>query len=527
MNRLITISFLLLTAGTIFTNSTRFTDSGILPKWLWAGFGVSLLLGCVAIWCLKKDRRTWNGRYAIAGTGVLCAGTGIYGILQYLDLTDSLSAYCRVTGSFDNPAGLAACLTAGMPFLIYGIHAYKKRVVKGEFGALAVFSVVAVCLSGSRSGMVSLLVLLLAYFYPYYKGWFRKKRWGIILLSGVVLIALGVTGYLMKKDSADGRMLIWKCAWQMIADKPLTGHGLHGVEAKYMDYQAQYFATHPDSEFADLAGNVKQVFNEYLALGVCFGVISWMVLTGIITGLLWCYRKHPSKEGKTGLLSLLGIGVFSVFSYPFAYPCIWIIALFCVFLIVRPTLPKGSFQKLQARTITCLLCMTVSCLLTVYTVKRTANEWKWQKTAQASIYGNAQALNEYRKLYPPLYDNPYFLYNYAAELHADRQYARSQAIAQRCATYWADYDLELLRGENLCKLERYREAEPHFRLASRMCPSHFVPLYRLYQLYKRQGMTKEAKEMGEHILNKPVKIDSDLIRAIRKEVQKDLVQDSK
>ena len=49
-------------------------------------------------------------------------------------------------------------------------------------------------------------------------------------------------------------------------------------------------------------------------------------------------------------------------------------------------------------------------------------------------------------------------------------------VAKRCRKYWADYDLELLQGELLVKLERYEEAEHHFLHASQMYPVRFIPL---------------------------------------------------
>ncbi len=42
--------------------------------------------------------------------------------------------------------------------------------------------------------------------------------------------------------------------------------------------------------------------------------------------------------------------------------------------------------------------------------------------------------------------DPYFLYNYAVELHLRGQYQRTMAIARECTNYWADYGLELLLG---------------------------------------------------------------------------------
>ena len=105
-------------------------------------------------------------------------------------------------------------------------------------------------------------------------------------------------------------------------------------------------------------------------------------------------------------------------------------------------------------------------------------------------------------------------------------YEKPLLIAKRCRKYWADYDLELLQGELLVKLERYEEAEHHFLHASRMCPVRFVPLYQLYQLYKNIGNEEKARRMGEMILNKPVKVDSAMINSIKANVLRDFLIDN-
>lgn len=62
----------------------------------------------------------------------------------------------------------------------------------------------------------------------------------IILLSLICLVV--ITGiYYIKKGSADGRLLIWRCAMPMLQQNWLTGYGTGGFEAHYMDYQADYF----------------------------------------------------------------------------------------------------------------------------------------------------------------------------------------------------------------------------------------------------------------------------------------------
>ncbi|MBQ9533896.1 MAG: O-antigen ligase family protein [Prevotella sp.] len=79
--------------------------------------------------------------------------------------------------------------------------------------------------------------------------------------------------YLFKKDSADGRLLIWRCALEIVADKPLLGHGPNAVECHYMDYQAAYLKAHPESLYLLLADNVKHLYNEYLEILVRYGLV--------------------------------------------------------------------------------------------------------------------------------------------------------------------------------------------------------------------------------------------------------------
>ena len=82
--------------------------------------------------------------------------------------------------------------------------------------------------------------------------------------------------------------------------------------------------------------------------------------------------------------------------------------------------------------------------------------------------------------------------------------------------------MELLQGELLEQLNKLEEAEHHFLLASRMCPVRFVPLYKLYELYKRTGDEPKARQMGEMILEKPIKVESAIVRSIKADVQRDL-----
>ena len=58
---------------------------------------------------------------------------------------------------------------------------------------------------------------------------------GKALTFGLVMLftASSVFLYHYKKDSADGRLLIWQCTWNMIKERPLYGYGYGGYSYGY------------------------------------------------------------------------------------------------------------------------------------------------------------------------------------------------------------------------------------------------------------------------------------------------------
>lgn len=146
---------------------------------------------------------------------------------------------------------------------------------------------------------------------------------------------------LVEKDSADGRLLIWRCGLEMVKDAPWTGHGIGSFEAKYMDYQADYFKEYgSQNRYAMLADNVKQPFNEYLGVLINFGIVGLALLLGIVGALVYCYRQNPTQEKKIALYALLSIGVFSFFSYPFTYPFTWMVTSLAVLMLTADYLKR-------------------------------------------------------------------------------------------------------------------------------------------------------------------------------------------
>lgn len=512
------ILFFILCLGTLFLNMDAFTDTQILPKWL---FGLLLMPIIGIILCLqffflyKVDK--FNINHVFIVISCLCTLQAVYGILQLCDWVPSSTNLYPIVGSFDNPAGFVGCLCAGAPFSLYFFNTKSKYIRLSIYFMLAII-VFAVFASQSRAGIMSLVTIACVILVYKIK---LTKVFRFFILGGITCLFL-MTSYFFKKDSADGRLLIWQCSWEMIKKKPLFGHGAGAFEAHYMDYQAEYFRKNPNSRFEILADNVKHPFNEYLSIGIQYGVMGWVAIAAVGLFLLYCYQKSSSSASFICLLSLLSIAVFAFFSYPFAYPFIWIVAIIDIYLLIAGFCKDVRVSySLQITMVTSVLLFCI--LVLPFICSRMKAEKEWRVISCLSFEKQrSEVMLRYKQLLPQLGKSPYFLYNYAVELYKDRQYLDCLEVANLCRNYyWADYDLDILRAEAYTNLEKNEEAKSCLQKAALMCPVRFTPLYKLYKIYGKEKNTIKADSLAYLIQCKPVKINSSRINYIKRKVGMD------
>lgn len=517
-----TLYFCFLAGGSIFIYTSCFTDTQILPKWIYTLLATAIGIIALGICYLSKVKVSINQKQLFYIIESLCFLQAIWSICQWSKLMITASyPITGATGTFDNPAGLSACLSLSIPFILYLL--YQSNKYKSIHIGILTTVIVALLLTESRTGWLSTFVCLALYGWKISKPHFmQRKRIFCFFIITLLLVSCCIGGYIYKKDSADGRMLIWRCTWDMVKEKPLLGYGINGFEANYMDFQARYFVIHPQSKYSLLADNVKHPFNEFLSVAVHFGLIGILVLLAIAFFLIRCYRQEKTMEKSICLLSLVGLSVFSFFSYPFTYPFTWLVVLLDICVLAQTPIKSVMLvvnQKLKYSF--AILIMGLSPLSLYMLTQRIYDEMEWKKAVCLSLNGDSkQAFGKYCLLMERLKDNPYFLYNYAVELYIAEHYHESLQIAKLCKNYWSDYDLELLSAMAYEKTENADNAEKCYKKAAYMCPNRFVPLYQLALLLKNKGKVKEARSLAHHIMNKPIKIPSPTINRIKREMRK-------
>lgn len=510
--------------GSVFLTSNRFIDTENSAKFYFViivGF-VGIIISCakskdIELQLTKlKESSVLIGLYAVV---VMQAG---FGVLQYAGIFSSNHYAFPVTGSFENPAGFAAVLAMGFPIGGY-LFSKAKNMERYFIVSGIVIIVMAIFFSGSRTGILAVVVSLFVFFLlqtDIIRKFKQYKFHKLLLIFIFCLLASGAfTLYHQKKDSADGRLLIWKVSSEMVKDKPVFGHGYGAFKAEYMDYQAEYFKNNPSSKYAQLADNVKHPFNEFIKITVEFGIVGLIAALSLFLFVLWKIIKSGNEDKKLVFSGLVSFLIFACFSYPLQYIAVWL--LFALYLLALFPSKAIKFRNTPV-SITVRSMIVVICVFSLFSLtKQMQAEIKWKTIAVNSLKGNTEKmLPEYEKLYSrSLKRNSFFLYNYGAELNIVKQYDKSIEILTECEKRFNDYDLQMLLADNYHKKGKTKKAIEIYQHASNMVPCRFLPLYHLTKLYQESGDYNLAVKIADEILNKPVKVQSATVHFIKREMR--------
>jgi len=223
---------------------------------------------------------------------------------QHIGFLESRNALFPVTGFAWNPGlmgGLQAiCFLASV--LVLKHFSKTNRWLRILLMGSAAFILYSIISSESRAAVFSVLVGLYFIFYD-------KLKPRSVLIAACISVS-AILSYFIRPASAQARLLVWRVSSGMIADKPLLGFGYDGFRQNYMLYQADYFRTHPDSSFAEIAGNAAYPYNELIRLAVENGIPCALF---ILLLLLLVFVREKDKQY---LAPLAAYCTFAMFSYP-------------------------------------------------------------------------------------------------------------------------------------------------------------------------------------------------------------------
>jgi len=501
---------------------------------------------------------------------LMIAGTvqAVYGTLQLYGIYHSHHNLFKSTGGFFNPGPYAGYLASVFPvalsfYLFYGRLNGESQLVKWiqnlyfftinklkirEFNnkkinlsfipsyfALLPVVTILIILPALRS-RASWLAVLAALGYIFYNKYYIReilatrlytnaKKTGAILLSFILLTGLILGLYHFKKDSADGRALIWQVTAKMIREKPLTGMGYEKFTAKYMNYQAEYFEKNPGSNFDMVADDNMYAFNEYLKIASETG-FTGLILALLVIVLVFVVRTDINSQQKKVIIAsragILSVLVFALFSYPAEILPIKLNFVFLLAVLAGYTKTIKIYTLARFFRFVAAMGILVILIFSVPFFKKWHQSYKvWNDANMAynwELYEDC--LEDFERAYPMLKHNGMFLVNYGKALSM----AGKNREAIDMLTYAQDYLTNTIvftaMGDSYKALDEYKEAEKAYTHALNMIPGRFYPKYLLAKLYDESGQTEKVLTMAREILEMEVKIESTAVEEIKTEMEK-------
>ena len=505
-------------------------SSGLLPaetvgQWVWFDKASFLLAGCILSALIFKSKGDFISLDSVISWVLVVLGgsEAILGLRQLYGFATSGHSMYALTGSFFNPGPYSGYLAMILPVCLYQWLVCDRKGGRVVSGGVMLLILCVLPAGMSRSAWLAAGVSCLCV-YAWHMDWtdkFRllwqqqRQRVVMVVVGGFcVLLLAGYLLFVLKPDSARGRLFMWKMTCRAIAEKPLTGYGIHNFAAAYGNAQETYFAAGDYEPWEErVAGSPEYAFNEYLQAAVELGIPLAVCLLVVV--VLCLYRGV--RKGRYGICgAILSLMIFSFSSYPLQLP-VFIVTFGG--LLVACLSGADRWQWLG-------LAVSVGIiggfrLKNDLQVERACREWMNARVLyNAGAYQSAE--KEYGRLYPLLRDRASFLFEYGHGLHKQQQFSKSNRILKEALLRSCDPMILNVIGKNYQQMGDCLSAEDWFIRSTHRLPGRIYPYYLLAKLYAEPSFRQPDKfeKMKWMVLTKEPKVHSTAIRQMREEIKK-------
>lgn len=137
-------------------------------------------------------------------------------------------------------------------------------------------------MSMSRTAWLACMLSIIPILTTQLKKSTQKASVSIFVLF-ICLMATAISFYQLKKESADGRLFIWKITYSIVKEHSLFGIAIGNFPGFYGEAQEEYFREGKGNEYEKmLAGAPDTAYNEYLQIWVETGIFGLMLYLGLL-----------------------------------------------------------------------------------------------------------------------------------------------------------------------------------------------------------------------------------------------------
>lgn len=472
--------------------------------------------------------------------GILIVGfvEAIIGLGQLYGFFPSGHYLFKTTGTFLNPGPYGGFIALMFPLTLHYWLYFRKRkkILRHVFLSIGMVCLLVFPATLSRTawGAAAIGCMLVAIYETgitdKLKDLYQKYRRRAVLcialfclLSGGVIYGI----YQFKKDSANGRLFIWKITALAIQNTSLKGVGLGGFPAAYAQSQINYFKEKEASAIEKhVAGSPEYAFNEYLRIfleqGIAGGIL-FLFLTSLII-------RRGIKNKQTGAAgSFLSLSVFAIASYPYylwEFLVVWVLlATICASQTKPPSSESSKNRRISIFALFAVFILIASlsiCVMQWLSYHRASKEWEKIRPFY-TMKAYSKIIDDYIRLYPQLKHDPKFVFEYAVTLNAEKRHEQADSILSRGLQISCDPMFYNVKGRNYHEMGAYRKAEACYMNATCLIPERIYPYYLLTKLYADSAAGYPAEKMqwaASIVLKKEAKVHSTAIDEMRNEVRK-------
>ena len=444
--------------------------------------------------------------YAISVSGII---QSLYGLLQLYNILPSHSQF-KLTGTFFNLGAYAAFISfsACISLILLFYFKEKNRALIPQLNII--LAVIILPITYNRAAWITLIVVGIFLYARFMKKYILQ---GVLMVTGILLLS-GV--YFLKKDSADGRMLIWKVTTGMIRQNPVAGIGYDQFASQYMNYQADYMAAKASPAEKQLADNIYYAFNELLQLTAELGIGGGLV---ILLLLFVCFHvKKESKFRYAGQAIILAYIITGAFYYPhFILPLkmtgvLGLAILSKLDTSITQRININRFQKISIITFTIII--SAAGIIFIEQLKTAYRYWgKAQQAYQHQRIG--ESLQYFNQAMPYLKEDGAFLSETGKAYFMADSLDKATVYLKQSKAFLNNTVIETTLGDISVQQHQFSDAENYYQRALNMVPNRFYTEYLLLKLYIAADNKEKACNKANGILHKEIKVFSTAIKQIQ------------
>ena len=275
-----------------------------------------------------------------------------------------------------------------------------------------------------------------------------------------------------------------------------------------------------------MAGSPEYGFNEYLQVGVEFGLVGLALFLGIVGSAIWQAASSKNQGSNAVISSIAALLVFSLFSYPFQVLPLCMVAMILLAMLGNETNQKRikTRNHLGIRLFSLgLLGLSLCCIQGRNEKREAYAQWAEERTYfNMNIF--EETVDHYRSLYPQLKKEAVFLFEYGQCLAKTEKYHESNRILSEGVQRSSDPMFYNIMGKNYQALKQYSEAEKAFRQAQNQIPHRLYPYYLMAKMFFESGQTEKGLDAARQLLVKEPKVMSEAVREMKQEITKAIEQ---